>query len=83
MIAMDEGDEAKLANCFVEDGVMGKTKTQWTEQEKYFSEIVMSPENKVMTGKEEIGKFASFIKENFPCSQHWEGNVSVKFLSDG
>ena len=36
-----------------------------------------------MEGREQIGSFATFIKQNFPCSQHWEGNVSIKFLTEG
>ena len=37
---------------------------------------------KKYTGREEIGTFASFIKEKFPCAQHWEGNVCVKFTDE-
>ena len=37
---------------------------------------------KKYTGREEVGTFASFIKEKFPCAQHWEGNVCVKFTDE-
>ena len=103
---MDEGDDKKLASCFVEDGIMEIVKVRalrttlihldglkskiWTSSGPILgtnhSEMVrralMEAPGKKYTGREEIGTFASFIKEKFPCAQHWEGNVCVKFTDE-
>ena len=105
MISMDEGDDKKLASCFVENGIMEIVKvralrTTLIHLDGFKSKIgtssgpilgtnhsgmvrgALMKAQKKYTGREEIGTFASFIKEKFPCAQHWEGNVCVKFTDE-
>ena len=62
MHAMDVGDEAAYANCFLnEDSTL---------------EIVKA--NLILKGKEKIGQMASKLHKMFSPAQHWEGNIHIK-----
>ena len=62
MHAMDTGDEAAYANCFL--------------NENSTLEIVKA--NLKLQGKEKIGNMAAKLYKMFSPAQHWEGNIFVK-----